>query len=205
MSKQPLLVGITGGIGAGKSMVCKVFQHLSIPIYEADTRARMLMVENAGLINQIKSAFGNESYTADGGLDKSYLADRVFNNTEELQKLNGLVHPKVGEDFANWVSEHLASPYLIKEAALLIESGSYKSLDKLIVVTATKETRTKRVLLRDHHRSKEEVAAIMDKQLSDSAFKKHADYVISNNEEELLLPHILRLHKELSELAGQRG
>jgi dephospho-CoA kinase len=202
---RPFLVGITGGIGSGKSLVCKVFSHLGVPIYDADSRAKKLMVEDSGLVESIKLNFGEECYLADGHLNREFLANKVFNSKTALHQLNELVHPKVGADFKQWSALQADFPYCIKEAALLIESGSYKALDKLVVIQASKKKRIDRVLLRDSFRSKSEVEAIIGKQLSDTEFEQHADYTIYNNEERLLLPVIMKLHEKFMSLAGQRG
>ncbi len=199
------MIGVTGGIGAGKSVVCQVFSHLDVPIYDADSRARSLMTDNEELIQEIKATFGEESYDGGSSLNRQYLAERVFSNEAERLKLNALVHPRVGEDFALWVKENKDYPYVIKEAALLIESGSVKELDRLIVVLAQPETRVRRVLMRDAHRSKAEVESIIEKQLSQSQFKKHADYVINNDEDQPILKELLKLHREFLGLASQRG
>ena len=205
MTNQPLLVGVTGGIGAGKSVVCKVFRHLGVPVYDADTRAKWLMVNDLGLVTSIKDAFGAKSYHDSGELNRQYLAEQAFNNSEELNKLNSLVHPQVRKDFAKWVRENEDEPYLIKEAALMIESGSYKKLDRLVVVIASRDVRIKRVLLRDTHRSHNDVLEIIDKQLTDEQFKEHADHEVNNNGDQLLLPKVLKLHEKFGVLAGQRG
>ena len=197
MNKQPFLVGITGGIGSGKSTVCAVFSSLGIPIYDADSNAKRLMSEDVELVAQIKKAFGDDSYLPEGTLNRRYIAKKVFNNDEALQQLNALVHPRVGIDFKHWAEIHTDAPYLIKEAALLLESGSYKSLDKLIVVKASQEERVRRVLLRDLFRSKTEVVAIIEKQQDDASFSGYADYTINNNGDKLILPTIINLHEEL--------
>lgn len=205
MSRLPYLVGITGGIGSGKSTVCKVFAQLDIPVYDADSNAKRLMSEDADLIKEIKQNFGEESYLADGLINREYLAEKVFNDKESLEQLNALVHPRVGNDFKAWTATQTNAPYLIKEAALLIESRSYKALNKLIIVKASQDTKIKRVLLRDAFRSREEVNAIIEKQLSDAVYGEHADFTINNNEEKLILPAIIKLHNKLLLLAGQRG
>ena len=203
MTKTPFLVGITGGIGSGKSLVCKAFSHLGVPIYEADTRARKLMEENLELVKSIKNSFGEECYLSDGKLNREFLANKVFNDESALQQLNELVHPKVGADFKQWTALHSDAEYVIKEAALIIESGAYKSMDKLLVIKASKKIRIERVLLRDPFRSKSEIEAIVDKQLSDTEFGQYADYSINNNEEQLLLPRIIKLHDTFLQLASQ--
>jgi dephospho-CoA kinase len=205
MTRLPLFVGITGGIGSGKSLVCKAFSHLDIPIYDADSHARKLMLKDLELIESIKNNFGEACYFPDGKLNREFLATKAFKNDLSLRQLNELVHPKVGTDFKQWSVLQSGLPYVIKEAALLIESGSYKDLDQLIVIKASKEKRIERVLLRDSFRSKSEIEAIIDKQLTDAEFEKHADHVINNNETQLLLPVIIKMHEKFLELAGQRG
>src|SRR5690606_1952040 len=157
MSKaSPLLVGITGGIGAGKSTVAKVFAILSIPIYYADDRAKWLMGNDEELKERIIRAFGATSYTEQGTLNRAFLAEKVFSDPVNTEIINGLVHPAVAEDFRLW-AEQQRSPYVLKEAALLFESGSYKELDKVINVSSPLKVRVARVLMRDPHRSLEQV------------------------------------------------
>jgi len=190
---KPLLIGVTGGIGSGKSTVCHVFNCLGVPVYDADSRARWLMNNNDDLILKIKSEFGEASYQ-NGFLDRAYLAQIVFSNPEKLTKLNSLTHPAVAIDFEDWVSKHSATPYLIKEAALLIESGAYQQLDELILVSAPAEVRIKRVLKRDPQRSEIQIKEIIEKQLPESEMAKHAKKVLNNNGLESILSQILNLH-----------
>lgn len=194
-----LKVGITGGIGSGKSTVCRIFAVLGVPVYDADSRAKWLQTHDESLKNQIIHHFGKAAYAADGSLNRSYMAAQVFNQPEKLQLLNSLVHPRVAEDSAQWLARQQAAskPYAIKEAALMIEAGSYKQLDVLIVVTAPEEVRIARVLQRDPQRSPEEVAAIISKQMPESEKVKIADYVIVNDGSHMLIPQIIRLHQEL--------
>lgn len=199
MSK-PLLVGLTGGIGSGKTTVSRVFKSLGVSVYYADDRGKWLMQHDSTLKAQIAGAFGDQSYDQQGQLDRAYLAQRVFSNDEELQKLNSMVHPAVGRDFAKWVNEHASDDYLIKEAALIFEGGSYKQLDKVINVSATKEERLHRVLLRDLQRSKEQILAIMDKQLSENERKHRSDYLIDNNGKKLVIPQVLKIDGQLRSL-----
>ena len=200
---KPLLVGLTGGIGSGKTTVSHMFKVLGIPIYYADDRAKWIMVNDPELKLEICATFGEESYEPSGALNRAYLAQRVFNQPEELARLNGLVHPAVGRDFTNWVAENKEAPYLIKEAALIFEAGSYKTLDKVITVTAPKAERLNRVILRDSQRSKQQIEAIMDKQLSERERKKRSDFVVSNDGKELVIPQVVALDKQLRALAGQ--
>jgi dephospho-CoA kinase len=194
-----LKVGITGGIGSGKSTVCRIFAVLGIPIYDADNRAKWLQTHDPLLKNQIIQHFGNNAYLADGSLNRSYLAGQVFNQPEKLTLLNSLVHPRVAEDSTHWLAQQQAAgkPYAIKEAALMIETGSYKQLDILVVVTAPEEVRIARVLQRDRQRSPEEVAAIISKQMPESKKITLADYIIFNDGKQLLIPQVIQLHHEL--------
>lgn len=204
MSK-PLLVGITGGIGSGKSTISQFFKILGIPVYNSDDNGKRVMVEDAQLIDNVKSEFGEESYFEDGGLNRSYLASEVFSNEERLKILNGLVHPAVGRDFKNWIARHQNSPYLLKEAALLFETGIYQELDKTISVMAPNSIRMGRVLLRDEQRSRQQIEDIMAKQVSDNQRKKLSDYLIDNSGAELLIPQVLKIHQSLLSLFSERS
>lgn len=195
---KPLQIGITGGIGSGKSLVCKIFSILGVPVYDADSRAKILMTTDGILIDQIKKEFGTLSYHENGELNRGYLSANVFVDVEKLKLLNSLVHPRVGVDYENWVSTHHNAPYVIKEAALLFESGSYKSLDEIILVTAPDEMRIMRVLARDKHRTVEDIKHIMNNQLSESEKKSKADHFIQNDEQQLLVPQVLNLHERFN-------
>lgn len=193
---KPLMIGITGGIGSGKSIVCKVFSSLGIPIYDADSRAKKLMTTDGILISQIKKEFGDLSYQEGGALNREFLSRTVFNDEERLQKLNGLVHPRVAEDSAKWMRSNTNYPYLIKEAALLFESGSYQALDRIIVVSAPEEVRVQRVLKRDRNRTESDIRKIIRNQLSEEEKINRADYVIQNDETVLVIPQVLKLHEQ---------
>jgi len=192
---KPLRIGITGGIGSGKSLICKVFEVLQVPIYDADTMARKLMNSDAMLIDQIKQEFGTLSYHGDGSLNREYLGKEVFNDPGKLEKLNQLVHPRVAVDSEHWIERNKAHPYVVREAALLFESGSYKLLDKIIVVTAPENLRVWRVLNRDKAKRKEEVMKIIRSQMPEEEKISRADFVIHNDETELVLPQVLKLHE----------
>ena len=194
-SKRPLLIGITGGIGAGKSIVCRVFKSLGTPVYDADTSAKWLMNESPKLKSQIIELFGDKAYSSDGVLNNKFIAGEVFHVKDKLKILNSFVHPAVKQDFEHWVEKHPTEKYVLKEAALLIEAGSYKDLDQLILVTAPKEIRIKRVLERDLHRDREQVLAIIDKQLTDDLKAEKAQHVLVNDGKTMLLPQILGLHQ----------
>jgi dephospho-CoA kinase len=198
---NPLQVGITGGIGSGKSTVCKIFSILGIPVYDADTRAKLLYVHNLDLKNEIIQAFGTEAYTAAGQVNRSYLANRVFNNSQSVALLNRLVHPRVGADYQVWVKQQTDAPYVLKEAALLFESGSFQSLDKVIAVFTPLPLRIQRISQRDKQRSVEEIQAIISKQMAEEEKIKRADYILYNDEGQLLIPQVLQLHKEFLAIA----
>lgn len=200
-----LKVGITGGIGSGKTTVCKLFEQLGVPIYYADDRAKYLMQHEHYLIDLIKQNFGAEVYDNGGVLNRRLLAEKVFNNSEKLALLNSLVHPAVFRDTERFVEQQQIKnlPYAMKEAALLVETGSYKSLNKLIVVTAPLELRIQRVMERDGA-TQDEVLARMRNQLPEEEKLKLADYIITNDkDEEHLKQQVLNIHEQLLELRNK--
>jgi len=194
---KPLQVGITGGIGAGKTLITQLFSLLGVPIYYADARAKELM--STELVNPITETFGAEAFV-NGILNRDYLASRVFSNQLEIEKLNAIVHPAVAVDFKNWTSKQTNATYIIKEAALLIETGSYQLLDKLIVVTSPSELRVNRIKNRDPFRTNTEIEGIISKQTSDFEKLKFADFIIKNDEVELLIPQVLKIDRLLNTL-----
>jgi dephospho-CoA kinase len=197
--KQPLEIGITGGIGSGKSLVTKIFHQLGAPIYDADSHAKKLMTTDGILISQIKKEFGDLSYNTDGSLNNVYLANHVFHDEKKLQTLNSLVHPRVAIDYKNWVEQNRSARYVIKEAALLFEANSYKQLNKIIVVSAPEELRIRRVLSRDKHRTVEQIKGIVEKQMPEDEKLKRADYIIVNDETTPVIPQVLDLHHKFTE------
>ncbi|MCH6198438.1 dephospho-CoA kinase [Aquiflexum sp. LQ15W] len=196
---KPLLVGITGGIGSGKSTAAKIFSILGIPVYYADDRAKWLMANNEDLKKEIKDNFGQESYSETGVLDRAFLASQVFSDEKKVKTINGLVHPAVKVDFEKWANAQ-NTPYVLKEAALLFETGSYKDLDKVITVSSPIRIRISRVLMRDPHRNEKQVNDIIDKQLPDEEKNKLADFVIKNTDNKMLIPQILEIHRKLLNL-----
>lgn len=196
MSK-PYLVGITGGIGSGKSIVTKIFSLLGVPIYDADSRAKWLMENDAELIQSIKEAFSDKAYLENGKLNRPWLASEVFSNPEKTELINSLVHPRVGEDGKQWVAANANHPYLMKEAALMYESVSYKELDFVIAVYAPERIRIRRVLLRDVNRSSEDVKNIIARQMPEEEKKRKAQAVIVNDDQRLVIPQVISLHKQL--------
>jgi len=196
--KLPLQIGITGGIGSGKSLVCKIFSVLGVPIYDADSRAKILMTTDGILVEQIKKEFGSLSYNSEGVLNRKFLSATVFSQPDKLEKLNALVHPRVAADFNKWVEKHSASPYVLKEAALLFESGSYRTLDKIILVTAPEAMRIERVLARDTQRTQAEIENIIKNQFSEIEKERKTNFIIRNDEQELIVPQVLKLHERFN-------
>lgn len=189
-----LKIGITGGIGSGKTTICKVFEVLGIPVFYADKVARQIMVEDAVLVEAVKLTFGEESYFDNGALNNKHIAAIVFNNAAELEKLNALVHPAVFRAFDFWIEQvpqHI--PYVLKEAALLFESGSYKMCDQSILVIAPEALKLKRVTERDGI-TDDQVRARMDKQFTDEEKRLMADHIIHNNEQRSLIAQVIELH-----------
>lgn len=189
-------VGLTGGIGSGKSTVARVFELLGVPVYYADTATKELYQKNPELMRSLKESFGEEIYR-EGILDRARLASIVFSDPSKLKLLNDLVHPLTIRDAEEWMKRQNA-PYVIKEAALLFESGSVAGLDQVIGVQAPLALRIKRVMDRDGV-SREEVLARMDKQLDEEIKMKLCDFVIRNNEQELVIPQVIELDKKLRE------
>ena len=193
---KKLKIGITGGIGSGKTTVCHIFETLGIPIYYADDRAKALMTENAELIKNIKSLFGEGAYLPDGTLNRAHIAQIAFHNPLKLNDLNALVHPAVWLDGEKWHAAQTNAPYTIKEAALLFESGGNELLDKIITVFAPIETRIERVLLRGGGALKRtDVEARISNQMPDEEKMKQSDFIIYNDGSQLLLPQVLAIHQ----------
>lgn len=187
-------VGLTGGIGSGKSTVARVFEVLGIPVYYADEATRQLMNTDEALKKEIISNFGEESYS-NGQLNRPFIASIVFSNKEKLDLLNAITHPATIRHANEWMQQQIA-PYVIKEAALIFESGSAENLDYVIGVSAPKPLRIRRVMERDRI-SSEEVQKRMSRQLSEDMKMKLCDFVLVNNELELLTPQVLALHEQL--------
>jgi dephospho-CoA kinase len=193
--KLPLQVGVTGGIGSGKSLICRIFGILGAPVYDADSHAKELMTTDGILISQIKKEFGELSFLNDGTLNRAYLSKEVFSDAGKLEKLNSLVHPRVALNYNAWVGQHREAGYVVKEAALLIEAKSYLNLDRLIVVSAPENLRVKRVLERDKHRNEKQVYEVISNQMAEEEKRKLADHIINNDETELVITQVLKLHQ----------
>jgi dephospho-CoA kinase len=197
-----LKIGITGNIGGGKTTVSKIFELLGVPVFYADDAAKKVMIEDPVLVASLKKEFGDEAYFADATLNRKYIASIVFNNDTELAKLNALVHPAVFRAFDNWVAQVGGVPYVMKEAALLFESSSYKMCDYSVMVTAPLELRLSRVMQRDGF-TRAEVESRNAKQFSEEKKTKLADFIVYNDDTQLVIPQVLELHKQFLDLASK--
>jgi dephospho-CoA kinase len=191
-----LKIGITGSIGAGKSTVAGIFKVLGVPVFDADATAKNILNSDLELREQVIAAFGSETYK-NGLLDRKYLATLVFNNPDQLAKLNALVHPATIKAANVWAKhcEEQGSPCIVKEAALLFEAGTNVGLDFIIGVTAPEDLRIARVMARDHV-TRDEVVKRMQHQLDDNIKMQRCDVVLDNNEKALLIPQVLALHQQ---------
>jgi dephospho-CoA kinase len=198
-----LQIGVTGGIGSGKSLVSRIFQCLGIPVYDADTHAKELMTTDGILVSNIRKEFGELSFNTDGSLNRKYLSLTVFNDAVKLKKLNSLIHPGVAKDYDQWVEQRRRFPYVMKEAAILFEANSSKTLDKVIVVSAPEALRIERVLNRDPHRTEDQVRTIIRNQMPDVEKVKRGDFVIVNDEKVLVIPQVLELHSRFLSMGRQ--
>ncbi|MBS1579159.1 MAG: dephospho-CoA kinase [Bacteroidetes bacterium] len=196
-----LKIGITGGIGSGKSTVSKMFQTLGIPVFNADDAAKTIMNEDEALKQKIIQTFGAATYT-NGILNRKYLANIVFNNAVELEKLNALVHPAAIAKGIKWAAKQNA-PYIIKEAALMFEAGSAFNLNYVIGVSAPQHLRIQRTMQRDTV-SREEVLARMNKQVDETIKMKLCDFVIVNDEQQMVIPQVLQLHQQFLAIANSK-
>lgn len=196
--QTPLQIGITGGIGSGKSIVCRVFETLGAPVYYADERAKWLTEHDPILKADVMRVLGSQAYDSLGRYNRAWVASQVFAEPLLLGQLNAVIHPRVFADTALWVGQHADKPYVVKEAALMRAAGDGNTLDKVVVVTAPVALRIERIRLRDPHRSPAEIQHIIDRQVSDADRLQLADYVLYNDEEQLLLPQIVALHQQFS-------
>jgi dephospho-CoA kinase len=196
-----LKIGLTGGIGSGKSTVAKVFEVLGIPVYYADEAAKRIMNEDAALRQQIVKHFGPAAYK-NNQLDRQYLASMVFNNKTKLELLNSLVHPATIRDGERWMQQQ-TTPYAIKEAALIFESGTQDQLDYIIGVSAPTPLRILRAMKRDGS-TRDQVQARMNRQIQEVIKMRLCDFIVYNDEQQPVIPQVLALHEQLGRLAGDK-
>lgn len=190
-------LGITGGIGSGKTSVCRVFNVLGIPAFSTDEVARKIMDSDPEIIEKIKNIAGNNIYSSEG-LDRTELARLIFNDINLLNKINGVVHPVVFEHFLLW-EKSTSAPYVIMEAAILFESGASELVDRILTVVAPVEERIERILRRNSL-SREQVVDRIKNQMSDEEKIKLSDYVISNSDNEMIIPSVLKIHHNIISL-----
>ncbi|MEC5146236.1 dephospho-CoA kinase [Chitinophaga sp. 212800010-3] len=197
-----LKIGITGGIGSGKSTVSKIFELLGVPVYYADDRAKDILISDTELIAQVKQHFGERIYDENGMLDRKQLGSIVFNDKDKLALLNSLVHPATIRDSDQWASRQ-HSPYVLKEAALLFETESFHHLDRIIGVFAPQPLRVHRVMKRDNV-TRNEVLTRIYKQIDETIKMRLSDFVIYNDEQHMVIPQVLALHEKLLALAAEK-
>jgi dephospho-CoA kinase len=197
-----LKIGLTGGIGSGKSVVAQVFSILNIPVYNADKKAKILMQENSGLKKSIIHLLGHKAYEGNF-LATNYIAEKIFNDSALLEKMNALVHPAVLADFLSWSRNHLNKAYVIEEAALIYESNHSNAFDYVVVVSSPDKLRIERVMKRDGI-SKSDVLTKMKSQLSQDRKLDLADFIIENDEERLVTPQVLDLHNKFVSLQTKK-
>ncbi|MBW6500142.1 MAG: dephospho-CoA kinase [Bacteroidales bacterium] len=201
MSRSIFKLGITGGIGSGKTSVCKVFEILGIPVFLADLEARKMMDNDTEIIRQINSAAGTDLYTG-GDLDRQRLAGLIFNDRLLLEKVNSIIHPLVFANFTGWAADQKA-PYVIMEAAILFESGGYKLVDKVATIVAPLEERIERIVKRNKL-TRDQVMERVRNQMDDDSNIRLSDYVIRNSENDMIIPAILEIHQDILNLIKKR-
>jgi dephospho-CoA kinase len=189
-------IGLTGGIGSGKSTVARIFRTLAVPVFNADDVAKEIVDQDNAVKSSIYEVFGPKSYLSSGKLDRKWMATEVFKNETMLAKLNAIIHPAVGKKYATWIKQQQHTPYTLKEAAILIESGNYLEMDAIIVVTAPEALRIQRVMQRDGL-DEEQVLLRMRNQLTEKERLEKADFLIVNDEKESLIHQVIRLHNQL--------
>jgi dephospho-CoA kinase len=193
-------LGVTGGIGSGKTTVCKIFKVLGVPVFMADDVAKDLMNNDISLREEINTVAGKELYANDY-LNRKELAQLIFNDQSLLEKVNAIVHPRVFEEFERWV-ENCDAPYLIMEAAILFESNAYKLVDRIVSITAPIEERIARVMGRSDL-TRSQVLDRVSSQIEDEERNQRSYYIINNSDSELIIPEILKIHEDMLRLAAK--
>ena len=191
-----LRIGLTGGIGSGKTSVSNILKNLGVPIFSSDEMGRKILNEDPKAKEEVEDAFGTDMYNSDGSLDRKRMANLVFNDPTSLVELNAIVHPKVNDAFEKWCTDHEKSPYIIKEAAILLETGAYHDLDKIVNVFAPRELRIERVMRRDKV-SRDDVLKRMRFQYSEEERNELADFIVMNEKDTDLLPQVMEMHEIL--------
>jgi len=194
--RRPLLVGLTGGIGVGKSFCAKIFEWLAVPIYNSDIEAKKIMMEDVEVKEAIIKLCGPNSYGQDGALNRGHIASVIFADNRVLAQINAIVHPAVRSHFRKWSSDQTEVKYVIQESALIFETGSYKSFDKIVVVDAPIHIRIERTISRDNS-TEEQVRDRISKQYDQEEKVKLADFVLHNDGKQMIIPQILRVHSTI--------
>lgn len=197
-----LKIGLTGGIGSGKSTAAQIFEVLGIPVYYADTEAKRLMNEDAQVKKEIIKIFGEKAYS-NSTLDRKYISSIAFSDPAKLQSLNTIVHPAIKKDAENWMQKQ-TTPYAIHEAALIFEAKVNERLDYVIGVSSPEELRIKRAMQRDNV-SRDEVLKRISRQLAEKIKMSKCDFILFNDEEQLLIPQVVELHQKLTDLSKQKN
>lgn len=188
--------GLTGNIGSGKSTVARIFQALGVPVFHADQEAKNLY-QDKEVLQEVKEAFGENVLDDQGQLDKARLASIIFSDKDKLNTINAIIHPKVRQKYYDWLEQYSNVPYTLQEAAIMIESGLYKKLDKIIVVVAPQHERLQRISSRDGF-DKKEILKRMENQFPESTLRSYANFVVENHDHQLVIPQVLEIHKTLS-------
>lgn len=191
-----LRLGVTGGIGSGKSTVCQLFEHLGVPVYYADQRAKEIVNEDPEIRNRLTEAFGEKTFI-NGIYNRSHVASIVFNDKSKLEIINGIIHPAVFKDWEKFCKHHQDKPYIVKEAAIMLETDSKQSIDKIALVYAPLELRLERVMTRDGA-DKEAIMARINSQMPEEEKLKLADHVIINDGTKSVIQQVLALHQQYS-------
>ncbi|HKK40310.1 MAG TPA: dephospho-CoA kinase [Cryomorphaceae bacterium] len=192
---KPLRIGVTGGIGSGKSVVSKVFSVLGVPVFNADLVAKQILTSDPAVVSEVKNHFGEEAYHADVP-NREYLARVVFSYSAQREKLNSIIHPAVGKAFEEFCQIHSSALYVLKEAAILIETGGHKLVDSLVLVTAPEELRIARVLNRDKT-DRESVVKRISAQSLDEEKRPYAEFEIVNDDKNPIIPKVLQIHNAI--------
>ena len=195
-----LTVGITGGIGSGKTTVAKIFKELGVPLYIADDRAKLLMNSSKDIKKKLMALFGDDAYV-DGQLNRPFLASKIFGNDELLKQMNAIVHPQVGADFSRWKKKQNTA-YILKEAAIIFENDKASQYDYIITVVADLEQRIARVIKRDNT-TKDKILAIVNNQLTDQEKAERSDFVITNHDLEETKAQVLKIHQQICKLIAK--
>ena len=195
-----LKVGVTGGIGSGKTVVCTLLNFIGISVLDSDALAKDIMITDQAVIQKIKQLFGEHAYHDNGSLNRALLSDQIYKRSDLLERLNAIIHPAVRSASNDWFESHINEPYAIKEAALIFETGLNKTMDFVIGVTASEVVRKDRVMKRSGL-TEQRIEAIMHNQPFANKLEEHADFILRNNQDELLIPQVVNLHRNLTRLA----